>query len=247
LGNLTKNKTVHTSRTMMFSELEKVMDHSSDADNFLEALDLNVTGKKSSSGVEKTANYLKRLYGFDLKHHPFVALKYFWKIAEPADKPLLAFIYAINHDNLLAESIEVLQNVKPGEKTTIELFEEEIEKYHPNKYSVNTRRSMAQNLASSWKQAGFIEGKVKNIRVEPAINYRVACFAFLLAYLKGKRGDFIWNSLGVNALCLYESKLRELAIECARKDLIQYQYAGSVTAIGFNNLLNKIGINANAN
>jgi hypothetical protein len=127
------------------------------------------------------------------------------------------------------------------------LFEEMIEEHHPNQYSANTRRSMAQNIASSWKQAGFIEGKVKNIRTQPEVTYRVACFAFLLAYLKGDRGDFIWNSIGVNALCLYESKLRALAIECARKDLMQYQFAGSVTAISFTNLLNKIGVNGNTN
>ena len=127
------------------------------------------------------------------------------------------------------------------------LGDEVIEKYHPNQYSANTRRSMAQNIASSWKQAGFIEGKVKNIRTQPEVTYRVACFAFLLAYLNGNRGDFIWGSIGVNALCLYESKLRELAIECAKKDLMQYQYAGSVTAINFTNLLNKIGINGSTN
>jgi hypothetical protein len=46
---------------------------------------------------------------------------------------------------------------------------------------------------------------------------------------------------------MYESKLRELAIECAKKDLMQYQYAGSVTAINFTNLLKKIGINGNTN
>jgi hypothetical protein len=140
-----------------------------------------------------------------------------------------------------------LQNVKPCEKATVELFEEVIEKYHPNQYSANTRRSMAQNIASSWKQAGFIDGKVKNIRTQPEVTYRVACFAFLLAYLNGDRGDFIWGNVGVNALCLYEGKLRELAIECARKDLMQYQFAGSVTAISFTNLLNKIGINGNTN
>ena len=179
--------------------------------------------------------------------HPFAAFKYFWKISEPNEKPLIAFLYAINHDDLLAESVQVLQSVKPGEKATIELFEEVIEKYHPNQYSPIPRRSMAQNIASSWKQAGFIEGKVKNIRTQPIISYRIACFAFLLAYLNGDRGDFIWNSIGVKALCLPESKLRELAIECAKKDLMQYQYAGSVTAITFTNLLNKIGINGNTN
>jgi hypothetical protein len=231
----------------MYAELEKVMAYSLDGDNFLESLGHNVTGKKSNSGVEKTANYLKRLYGFDIQYAPFLAFKYFWKISEPSEKPLIAFVYAVNQDDVLAESIQVLQNVKPGEKATKELIEEVIEKYHPNQYSANTRRSMAQNIASSWKQAGFIEGKVKNIRTQPEVTYRVACFAFLLAYLNGDRGDFIWGSIGVNALCLYESKLRELAIECSKKDLMQYQYAGSVTAISFTNLFNKIGINGNTN
>jgi len=242
-----KFKTIHTGRTMMYAELEKVMAHSLDGDNFLVSLCQNVTGKKSNLGVELTANFLKRLYGFDMQYPPFVAFKYFWKISDPNEKPLIAFMYAVNQDDLLAESVQVLQSVKPGEKATIELFEEVIEKYHPNQYSANTRRSMAQNIASSWKQAGFIEGKVKNIRTQPDVTYRVACFAFLLAYINGDRGDFIWGSIGVNALCLYESKLRELAIECAKKDLMQYQYAGSVTAINFTNLLNKIGINGNTN
>jgi len=229
---------------MMFAELQKVMDYSIDGGNFNEALGLNVTGKKSSSGVEKTANFLKRLYGLDIQYPPFAAFKYFWMNSETDEKALLAFVYAINHDDLLAEGIQVLQSMKLGDKATIELIEDNIEKYHTNQYSNNTRRSVAQNLASSFKQAGFIEGKVKNIRTQPEITYRIACFAFLLAYLAGDRGDFIWNSIGVKALCLYENKLRELAIECAKQDLMQYQFAGGVTAIAFNNLLNKIGIDA---
>jgi hypothetical protein len=228
----------------MFAELEKVMDYSIDSNNYFESLGHNITGKKSSSGVEKTATYLKLLYGFDMNNWLFVAFKYFWKNAESSDKPLLAFVYAVNHDDLLAESIQVLLDIKPGEKASIELFDDYIEKCHPNQYSPNTRRSMAQNIASSWKQTGFIEGKVKNIRRQPEISFNVAGFSFLIAYLNGDRGDFIWNSTGVKALLLNESKLRDLAIECARRDLMQYQYAGNVTVISFNTLLNKIGINA---
>jgi hypothetical protein len=231
----------------MYNELEKDMAYSIDNDNFMESLGLNVTGKKSNSGVEKTANFLKRLYGFDENNPSFTAFKYFWKISEPNEKPLIAFVYAVNQDQLLAESVQVLQNVKPGAKVATSFFEEEIEKYHPNQYSLITKHSIGKNLASSWKQAGFIEGKVKNIRTQPEITYRIACFAFLLAYLKGDRGDFIWGSIGVNALCLYQTELRALASECAKKDLMQYQYAGSVTAISFTNLLNKMGIDGNTN
>lgn len=242
-----KLKSIHTSRTMMYAELEKVMAYSIDGDNFLESLGHNVTGKKSNSGIAKTGNYLKRLYGFDMQYPAFVALKYFWKISDESEKPLIAFVFAVNHDDLLAESVQVLNTLNLGAKASVELFEETIEKFHPNQYSKVTRRSIGKNLASSWKQAGFIQGKVKNIRSQPEITYRVACFAFLLAYLNGKRGEFIWSSIGVSALCLQESKLRELALECARKDFMQYQYAGSVTAISFTNLLNKIGINGNTN
>ena len=242
-----KVKSIHGARTMMFSELEKVMSFSLENNLYIEAMGDNVFGKKSSDGVRQTKGYLKRLYGFDMQYPPFVAFKYFWKISDQNEKPLIAFVFAVNKDDLLAESVQVLQSVKPGEKATIELFEEVIEKYHPNQYSANTRRSMAQNIASSWKQAGFIEGKVKNIRTEPEVTYRVACFAFLLAYLFGDRGDFIWNNIGVKSLCLAESKLRELAVECTKRDLMQYQNAGNVTAINFTNTLNKIGIHDNKN
>jgi hypothetical protein len=231
----------------MFAELEKVMAYSIDTGLYLDAMGENVFGKKSSDGIRQTKGFLKRLYGFDEQYQPFAAFKYFWTKAIGHEKPLLAFLYAVTQDSLLAESIEVLQKVKTGEKATIELFEEEIELHHPNQYTSNTRKSMAQNIASSWKQAAFIEGKVKNIRTDAAITAWVACFAFLLAYLNGERGNFIWSGISVKALCLPESKLRELAIECSRKDFMQYQYAGNVTAISFTNLLTKIGIDGNTN
>lgn len=241
---VTKLKTIHTSRTMMFAELEKVMAHSMDDGHFIDSLEQNVTGKRSKSGVQKTASYLKRLYGFDPKNAEFRAFQYFWRLSNTAERPLIAFVYAVHHDTLLSNSIEIVSNVTPGKKVPVELIEAEIEKYHPNQYSANTLRSIAQNIASSWKQAGFIVGKVKNIRTQPEISFRVACFSFVLAYLSGMRGDFIWNSIGVNALCLPESKLRELAIECAKRDMMQYQFAGSVTSISFANLFNKIGLDA---
>ena len=48
----------------------------------------------------------------------------------------------------------------------------------------------------------------------------------------------------IKSLCLSENKIRELAVEASKRDFMQYQYAGSVTSISFDSLLNKIGINA---
>ena len=239
-----KNASVHTSRTMMYAELEKVMNYSIEEDNYFEALNQNITGKLSNSGAVNTAQYLKKLYRFNIEYPPFIALKYFWKIVEPNCRPLLAFIYAVNHDGLLAQSIEVVCKSKYGERVPVENFESNIEYYHPHRFSPKTRKSISQNIASSWKQAGFIEGKVRNIRVHPDINYHVACFAFFLAYLNGDRGDFIWRSKGAKALCLPESTLHDLAAECNTRDLMLYQSAGEVTTISFNQLLKKTGIDA---
>jgi hypothetical protein len=52
---------IHTGRTMMFAELEKVMDYSIENDNYLQALEQNITGKLSNSGAVNTAQYLKKI------------------------------------------------------------------------------------------------------------------------------------------------------------------------------------------
>lgn len=227
----------------MFAELTKIMDHAIQDDNYVDSLNQNVINKKTKSGITKTTGYLKSLYSFDINYPPFKALKHFWQISDEKEKPLLALLYAIGHDYILNECISVITDTKLGDKVTIEKLEEIFESNHPNKYSDNTRKSMAQNIASSFKQAGFITGKVKNIRTQPIIGYNIVAFAFFMAYLAELRGDFILTSKWVKALSLSDTIVRELAIEAAKRDLMQYQYAGSVTAISFKNLIKKLEIN----
>jgi hypothetical protein len=229
---------------MMFMELSKVMDFSIDSDDYHESMVNNVLGKKSQDGVRKTSNFLTQLYGFDISTPQFKVLKHFWKESEVKERQLISLVCALQNDYLLNESLSVISNVKIGEKVAIELFVGNIEKYHPKRFTDNTLRSVAQNLASSWKQAGFITGRVKNIRTQPEISFRVVAFAMLLSFLEGDRGDFILRSHCVNALCLGETRLRELAVEASKRDYLQYQFAGSVTSISFDKLINKIGLNA---
>lgn len=239
---MNKNKTVHTGRTIMFAELKKVMDHGIDNDDYINSLYQNVFNKATKSGITYTSRFLKRLYDFDLSMASFKAFKHFWSVTNERDRPLLAILYAIGNDYLLKDSIPIINDTEIGKKVTVESMENNIENLYPQKYTPNTRRSMAQNIASSWKQAGFITGKVKNIRTQPEINYLVIAFAFLLAYLNGDRGDFILKSAWVKALCLDESRIRSLAIEAGKRDLLQYQFAGNVTSLTFNNLLQKLNI-----
>ncbi len=240
---MTKPSTIHTARTLMFEELSKVMDFSIEKDNYQESMANNVFGKKSGDGIKKTTNFLSQLYSFDISNTPFKILKYFWQNTDENEKPIIALLFAIQQDYLLSESISVVAESKLLDKVEIEKIESNIEKYHPNRFTKNTLRSVAQNIASSWKQAGFITGKVKNTRTQTKISYNCVAFAFIMAYLNGLRGDFIISSKWVKALCLNENQLRELAIEASKRGLIQYQFSGNVTSITCNELFKKLEIN----
>jgi len=235
-----QNKTIHTSRTIMSSELSQVMNHSIEGGDFNEILNSNVSNKLSNRNLLKTNQYLKQLYGFDKKDLLFRCFKHYWTLVDNEKKSILALLFALSNDFLLRESIDIVVNSKVGERVAIEKFDDNIEKYHQGKYSINTRRSAAQNVASSWKQAGYIQGKIKNIRVQPIHDYYTVAFALLLSYLHGDRGEYILLSKWIKALAISTEELRDLIKEAAKRDLLQYQYGGNVTVISFENQLNTI-------
>jgi len=77
---MNKEETIHTSRTMMFEELSKVMDHAIEDDKYLDSLNENIANKLTKSNQIKTARYLKQLYDFDFARISFIVFKYFWQI-----------------------------------------------------------------------------------------------------------------------------------------------------------------------
>lgn len=227
---------------MMLAELSRIMAHGIEQGSFEVSFADNVAGKRSKANKDKTNLSLRNLYRFDLTDPAFAAFLWFWKNSQEADHPILTLLFAISNDFLLSESIEIVQNAPLNQKVTVESLEANLARLHPGRYSPASLRSISQNLASSWKQAGFILGKVKNIRVQPEISYRVVTFGMLLGYLEGMRGEFLLASRYIRSLCLSESQVRELIGDAARRDLLQYQYSGHLTTIAFPNLLNTIGI-----
>lgn len=237
-----KIRTIHTNRTLMFVELARVMDHGIHDDRYLDSLNNNITNKATRTNQDKTTKLLIKLYGFKSEEPDFKAFTHFWQLSDQYERPVLALLLALSHDNLLKESISVVLGTPLGEKVEITRLEDNIEIHHPHRYSPKTLRSTAQNLASSWKQAGFITGKVKNIRTQPDITYTCISSAMLLAYLAGKRGEFILDSSWVMALGLNKDQIKTLAFEATKRDLLQYNSAGEVTSISFDHLLRKLGI-----
>ncbi|GEO03359.1 hypothetical protein AAE02nite_10230 [Adhaeribacter aerolatus] len=216
------------------------MDFALDNNNYQEALKGNVTNKLTKSNQDNTTLYLKKLYGFEDSNPFFTCFKYFWQKANLSDRVIISLLYACKRDFLLAESIEPVINTTLGEKVAVDYMEQNIEAYHPGRFTPKTRKSAARNIISSWKQAGYITGKIKALRTKVKPGYYALAFAMLLAYLSGSRGDFILQSKWVRALDLPDAKVRELAVEAAQQGLVQYQFAGSVTAISFDKILTKL-------
>jgi hypothetical protein len=237
-----KISSVHTSRTIMFKELSDVMAQAEHAASYTEVLENNATGKSTRTNELKTNRYLRKLYEFDESSPAFKAFEYFWRTAGSADRPFLALLFALGNDDLLNRSVDIIKAASIGNRARVEDFEELIELHCPGNYSANTRKSAGQNLASSWKQAGYLEGKIKNIRVETNPGSFVVAFAMLLAYLDGCRGQFVMESKWVRALCIDQVRVRELAFEASRHDLLRFQSSGAVVTVSFGELFEKLNI-----
>ncbi|MCB0748385.1 MAG: hypothetical protein KDC90_13065 [Ignavibacteriae bacterium] len=229
---------------MMFSELSKVMDHAIHDNRYIDSLKENIASKQTKSNQKRTDSALINLFKFDEDYVPFKCFKHFWQIVDENELPTITLLYAVCHDYLLKESANVILETPVGEKVSKPRLEANIELYHPQKFTKNTISSATRNLISSWKQAGYISYNKLGIRIQQNHSYQIVAFAFLMAYVNGDRGDFILKSKWVKILALSELQIRELAAEAAKRDLLQYQFAGNVSVISFNNLFERLNIDA---
>ena len=233
-------KTIHTSRTIMTAELIEVMDFPKEDLSYLEIMQNNVFNKKTESSKKKTINYLTQLYSFSKEDIKFLCLENYWSKVEDDEKPLLALFFAVSKDFLMMESVDFVKSVKHNTKASIEEFENNISHYHPNRFSPKTLRSVSQNVASSWKQAGYIVGKVKNIRAECTPSYFAVAFAFLMAYLDDLRGDYLFDHPSVKALDATKEEILTLIKAASDRELLNYNKSGNSTIISFDNYLKEI-------
>ena len=238
--HLNKSKTIHTSRTIMSNELIEVMDFPKENKGYVQIMDENVFNKKTDSSKKKTITYLIQLYSFRNDDKKFISLEDYWNKVEDSEKPLLALLLAVSKDYLMSESVNLVKSVKHNNKASKEEFIANIEYFYPNRFSENTVRSISQNIASSWKQAGYVLGKIKNIRTECKPSYLSVAFAFLMAYIDDCRGDYLFEHPSVKALDTTKDEILLLLKAASDRELLNFNKSGTSTIVSFDNYLNKI-------
>jgi hypothetical protein len=232
---------VHTARTMMLVELRTLLSFV-DATNaaradYLEAIQTaNCLGKRSGKTRTLTFRHLADLYALDPNLLVFRALRFFWQ-RDVEGQPLLAALCAYSRDPLLRATAPFVLGFQEGATVTREAMEEFIDAQEPGRFSKATLKSTAQNINSSWTQAGHLAGRVRKVRTRAVATPGTVSLALLLGYVSGMRGESLLKSDFTRMLdCSFE-KTVELAEDASRRGWISLKRVGQVVEVLFPNLI----------
>jgi hypothetical protein len=108
---------------------------------------------------------------------------------------------------------------------------------HPGRFQPTTLRSTAQNLASSWAQAGYLSGKVAKTRALPVVTPCVGAYALSLGYLCGLRGQRLLESTWARFMDRPAADVLQVAMEASKQGWLKLKDAGGVIDIAFPGVL----------
>jgi len=230
----------HSSRTMMLGELQLLFAATSASTTLKEYQTVIITHNCLNKSTEKTRTltfrHLKDLYSLDTQYALFRAFRLYWDL-EPAAQGVLALQLAYARDPLFRMSGDTILAHKPGEQITREEIETLLKQDDAERFSPASLKSFAQNINSSWTQAGYLKGKGKKIRHVPVITPINVSFALFQGYLCGLSGERLFNSVWIKLLQKPLETLQILASAASYRGLIDYKESGGVVEVRFNDLL----------
>jgi len=231
---------VHTSRTMMLNELQLLLENvnaTAPASAYSDAImEDNVLGKPTRTTRQRTLTRLKQLYSLDPGISLFRLLRHFWPANNDA-QPMLAFLVAAARDPLLRETTPHVLNIpvrQPVQQTETAQF---LDEKYPARFRPTTLKSTAQNIASSWTQAGYLTGRVKKNRTRPNVTPAVVTFALVIGHLCGLRGKLLVDCLWTRLLDRSQGELTDLAMEASKQGWMLFKSSGVVIEVTFPGLL----------
>lgn len=225
---------VHTSRTMMFSELEAVMDAVQaprTANAVRDAIiEDNIIGKSTRSGRLNTARKVVDLYSFDAGAELFIAFEKLWGQTQHSH-PVLAVLLAASRDSVLRSTADVICTSQIGEVVSKDSIYDALLNSFASKYAENTLRSTSRNVMASWKQSGHLAGRKLAVRTKAPADYVVATYAVLIGILRGLKGQEVLKSPWVRLLDMTPPELELALHEANRHGLLTYRRVGEVVEL----------------
>jgi hypothetical protein len=160
----------HSARSMMFLEMRalvQAMPLSVTKDDFTKAIiDENVLEKPTLSSRKKSLRHLVELYGLDTSKALFRVLWNFGH-ADFDSLPQLCLVCAYARDPQLRHSFELVRTLRLGEVLERAAMEQHLENGFPGRFSPAMKKSMAQNVNTTWTFGGHLAGRAKKTRRLP--------------------------------------------------------------------------------
>ena len=203
------------------------------ADEYRTAIvDDNVLGKPTTSSRQKSFRHVVQLYGMDPSLILFHTLRI---VAEesPESLPMLGLVCAFARDPQLRHSFKLIESLRPGEEMPRIRMEEHFESGFPGRFSESMKKSLAQNVNTSWGIGGHLTGRTRKYRAIPASNSPATTYATFAGYLLGLRGDLLLQSTFVRLVEANTSlAISQLGTASAR-GWLRFRHGGGITEIDF--------------
>ena len=240
LGFKFGDKGAHTSRTIMVEELTGLLSACSpDAtrDEYLRAVtEENCLGKRTVSTRRLTFQRLSEMYGLDEGLPLFRLLRVFWDADESA-RPQVALLTALARDPLLRATLPVVLEMSSGEEIARQRLTDALRAAVQGRLNDDSLDKVVRNAASSWTQAGHLEGRSRKKRMQLCPTAASTAYAVLLGYLMGVRGGALFETMFAHVLDRDADELTFLAMDAKRLGLLDIKSGGGILEISFNALL----------
>jgi hypothetical protein len=231
----------HLARSMMLEDLRRLLGQSTSVaatrEDFTQSiLGDNCLGKRSASARMLSLRHLRSLYGLDPGIPLFRALRYFWD-RDPEAQPLLAFLLATARDSILRHATPFILSLPSGQSLVRSELEASIEAREAGRFSKSTLQSAVRNIAATWTQSGHLQGRSHKLRNAAKPTPGSVAFALLMGYIRGERGERLFQTPSVKLLDCSAENAVQLAETASRRGWIVCKRIGSVIEVLFPSLL----------
>ena len=234
------DKGTHTSRTIMFDELDlllSVCQPDASRDVYLAAIqEDNCLGKRTVATRRLSAQRLTELYALEPRVLLFRIMRQFW-YAERDGRAVLALLLALARDPLLRATAPPILRMEPGEELARQQLTDALSEAVGDRLNESTLDKVVRNSASSWTQSGHLKGRGRKVRQRVHPTPLATAYSLFLGYVSGNRGASLFETLWARVLDAPQSDLVELARDAKRMGFLDMSQSGGVIDVSFSRLL----------
>jgi soluble lytic murein transglycosylase-like protein len=180
--------------------------------------------------------HLIELYGLDPIKALFRVLRSLAQL-DPEALAQLCLVCAYARDPQLRHSFALVRTLRLGEVLERATMERHLEAGFPGRFSAAMKKSLAQNVGTTWTFGGHLVGRAKKVRRLPEPRPVSAAYAMFVGYLTGLRGERLLDSAYGALVASSRTQLQSALALASARGLLTLKQAAGVVEFDFASLL----------